>query len=133
MASGLLPFALGNDAGGSVRVPAALCGCFGLMASRGRITPQGPSLSLTIGQNGVLTNCARDAAIVYALAADRGGAPLRLPALCAPADAESTLRNLRAGVYWPWFDDCSTEVRQQCYGAVRAMHGAGTQPRTKQL
>ena len=79
--AGLLPFALGNDAAGSIRVPAALSGCFGLICSRSRIQSQGPSLSLTIGQNGWMTSCVRDAAILYALLADKGGAPVRVPAL----------------------------------------------------
>ena len=124
VASGLLPFTLGNDAGGSVRVPAALCGCVGFMVSRGRIGPQGPSLSLTIGQNGFLTGCVRDAALLYALTADRGAAPLRVPVL--KQAGHSVLQGLRVGVYWPWFDDCDEDVRHACRAAVAAMQAEGT-------
>jgi aspartyl-tRNA(Asn)/glutamyl-tRNA(Gln) amidotransferase subunit A len=126
--SGLLPFALGNDAAGSVRVPAALCGCVGFMASRSRITPQGPSLSLTIGQNGFFTTSARDSMLLYAALADKGAAPLRLPRLAAaPAAgaANARLRGLRVGLYAPWFDNCERGVRERCYAAVAAMEGAG--------
>jgi Asp-tRNA(Asn)/Glu-tRNA(Gln) amidotransferase A subunit family amidase len=53
VASGLTPVALGTDTGGSVRVPAALCGLVGLKVTHGRIPisgvfPLAPSLD-TVG------------------------------------------------------------------------------------
>jgi aspartyl-tRNA(Asn)/glutamyl-tRNA(Gln) amidotransferase subunit A len=41
VAAGITPVAIGTDTGGSIRVPAALCGCFGLKVTHGRVPIDG--------------------------------------------------------------------------------------------
>src|SRR5437773_283908 len=64
--SGLVPMALGSDTGGSVRIPAALCGTVGLKTTVGRISRAGVyPLSWTLDSVGPLTRSVEDAALVY--------------------------------------------------------------------
>ncbi len=63
VAAGLAPFAQGNDGGGSVRIPASVCGLVGLKVSRGRVS-NGPVSGDVSGLawHGPLTRTVRDAA-----------------------------------------------------------------------
>lgn len=66
VASGMAPAALGTDTGGSVRIPAALCGVTGLKTTVGRVGRAGVyPLSWTLDSIGPLTRSARDAALLY--------------------------------------------------------------------
>ena len=65
IAGGLVPLATASDGGGSVRLPAAFTGCFGLKPSHGRI-PHGPDdfwVTVDTATHGPLTRTVLDAAI----------------------------------------------------------------------
>ena len=66
VAAGLVPAGLGGDGGGSIRVPAACCGLFGLKPQRGRVScaPQ-PHLWWALGTVGPLTRTVLDSALIY--------------------------------------------------------------------
>jgi amidase len=65
VASGMVPVALGGDGGGSIRIPSACCGLFGLKPQRGRVT-SAPHEHLwwALGTAGALTRTVLDSAIV---------------------------------------------------------------------
>lgn len=81
VAAGVVPASIGTDTGGSVRVPAALCGIVGLKTTHGRIpldgvTPLAPSLD-TVGP---LARSVTDLAAVFTVLAgsaeDPGAEPV---------------------------------------------------------
>ena len=115
VAAGLTPMALGSDTGGSVRVPAALCGIVGLKTTVGRISRAGVyPLSWTLDSVGPLTRSVEDAAIVYQAmqgSDDRDESTLGVT-------AHDPLRGLKDGVKGlriafgetTFFDDVDAEV-----------------------
>ncbi len=65
VAAGIVPFALGTDTGGSVRVPAALCGIAGYKPSPGRISLEGVvPYCWSLDHAGILARSVEDVAVV---------------------------------------------------------------------
>lgn len=65
VASGMVLAALGTDTGGSIRIPASLCGVVGLKPTFGRVSLRGIfPLSWNLDHAGPLTKTVRDAALI---------------------------------------------------------------------
>jgi aspartyl-tRNA(Asn)/glutamyl-tRNA(Gln) amidotransferase subunit A len=62
IAAGIAPLALGTDAGGSIRIPSALCGVFGHKPSGGRVPAWPPTPYATFAAFGPMTRTVDDAA-----------------------------------------------------------------------
>jgi aspartyl-tRNA(Asn)/glutamyl-tRNA(Gln) amidotransferase subunit A len=127
--AGLCYAALGTDTAGSIREPAALCGCVGLKATHGRVSAQGViPLSWSLDHVGPLARCVADAAIV--LQAIAGYDPLDICSAKVPVSdyvsglSEST-KNLRVGIPRPCFyDDLDGEVCaavEEALGVIRTL------------
>jgi aspartyl-tRNA(Asn)/glutamyl-tRNA(Gln) amidotransferase subunit A len=91
VAGGLAPAAIGSDTGGSIRIPAALCGLTGLKPTYGLVSLYGAvPLSTTLDSIGPLAHTVGDTALLTAAMA--GPDPLDPASLAAPrVDFESAL------------------------------------------
>jgi aspartyl-tRNA(Asn)/glutamyl-tRNA(Gln) amidotransferase subunit A len=130
--AGLVPMALGSDTGGSVRIPAALCGTVGLKTTVGQVSRAGVfPLSATLDSVGPLTRTVADAALVYQ--AMHGTDPRDSSTAGAlPQDVMSGLedgvRGLRIAfaetVFW---DEADAEVQAAVRAAGEVLAGLGAQ------
>lgn len=115
VAAGLCAFAIGSDTGGSVRVPAAFNGIFGLKTTPGFFSNEGAfPLAPHLDTPGLLTRSAKDAAI--ALSALTGEPEVR----SLPVEA------LRFGIPQEYFfDDLDPVVDAEVRKAIEALSAAG--------
>ena len=129
VAAGLCPLAVGADGGGSIRIPAALCGVVGLKATYGRISEHGAApLCWSVGHVGPIGATVADVALGYALMAGpdpRDPQSLVQPELTLEGAADPRLDGLRVGIYGPWFDHAASDVAATARAAVRHLEAAG--------
>lgn len=82
VAAGMVPMSLGSDGGGSIRIPSALCGTFGLFPTPG-LVPARDSFSYSpFASLGPITRTVRDAALMLQVLA--GHDPLEVGSLDTP-------------------------------------------------
>jgi len=87
VAAGIVPMAGASDGGGSIRIPAAACGLFGMKVGRGRISI-GPLMAEGLNGaavQGVLTRSVRDSALALdIMQGPEAHAPYYMPAPTTP-------------------------------------------------
>ena len=122
--------ALGSDSGGSIRIPASLCGVVGLMATYGRVSRSGVlPLSWSLDHVGPLAKTVEDAALI--LNAIAGPDPADPSSADEPVDDYTSalgrdLRGLRIGLLRdPLWHDCDDEVVTACETAVDVLREQG--------
>ncbi len=131
LAAGLVPLATGSDGGGSIRIPAALCGHSGFKASQGRVPMGGAPTTGLLAVRGPMTLSLADT--VLALDVVRGDHPadiFGLPDSREPWAPVFEQRRLPEKVLW-----CSTlgyaevdaEVARVCQTAVDGLRTAGVE------
>ena len=132
VAAGMATLAQGSDGAGSIRIPASLCGIFGLKPSFGRV-PYWPNVDFWAARshNGPMTRTVRDSALLLSVIA---GTDKRDPASLdmapidwfAACDATESLRGMR--VAWsPDFGYAAVEpeVAESCARAARRFEELG--------
>ncbi len=131
-AAGLSAVAIGTDTGGSIRVPAAVCGCVGLKVTHGRVPltgvfPLAPSLD-TVGP---IARTVQDAALVYAAIAGYDPAdPYSLVEPVRAPDREAGIQGLIVGVPHPWVEQpVEPGLRAAFEAALGRLAGLGAEIR----
>jgi aspartyl-tRNA(Asn)/glutamyl-tRNA(Gln) amidotransferase subunit A len=132
IAAGLVPLALGSDTNGSIRVPSAFCGCFGLKPTYGRLSRAGsfPFVS-SLDHLGPFARSVADLAAAYDAMqgpdADDPVATTRVPEPALP-EFERGVSNLRLAIAGGHFAkhgdaDCFAAVAKvaQALGVTRTV------------
>jgi Asp-tRNA(Asn)/Glu-tRNA(Gln) amidotransferase A subunit family amidase len=115
VALGITPIALGNDGGGSIRIPAALNGVCGLKGTFGRVPTDGvPLVCWSLEHSGPLGATIGDVVTAFSVISDEA---LALPPLP---------RQLRLGVCQPWWAWASGEVQAIASAALERIVGGQT-------
>lgn len=121
--------ATGTDTGGSIRIPAALCGVVGLMPTYGLVSRAGVvPLSWTLDHVGPLARSAEDAALFLNGIAgyDRADpSSARAPRFDATSKLGRSVRGLRIGVPRSQFESCDDDVRSAAETALDVLRDLG--------
>ncbi len=130
VAAGLVPAALGSDTGGSIRIPAALCGITGIKPTYGRASRAGVlPLAWSMDHVGPMCRSAADCALVLAAMAgydpaDSSTSVLPVPAYAAALTGE--IRGLRVGLLRRFFlESAAAEVGAAVEQAARELERLG--------
>lgn len=123
---------LGSDTGGSIRQPAALCGCVGLKPSYGRVSRYGlVAFASSLDQIGPFTHTVEDAALV--LQAIAGHDPLDSTSLDVPvpdysAQLDGGVQGMKLGVPKEYFiEGMDPQVEARVREAIEVYRGLGAE------
>lgn len=128
VAAGLAVAALGSDTGGSIRQPAAFCGCVGLKPTYGRVSRYGlGAYSSSLDQIGPITQNVEDAAILYDIIAghddkDSTSADVKFESV---ADKLDSNKKLTICVIENYINEASDETKKALLKAVDILKSAG--------
>jgi aspartyl-tRNA(Asn)/glutamyl-tRNA(Gln) amidotransferase subunit A len=129
VAAGLAPVGMGSDTGGSIRMPAALCGTVGLKPTYGRVSRAGVlPLSWSLDHTGPLTRRVADAAAILTATAGHDPADSSSSARPVP-DYVSLLtgpvRGIRIGLLREYVGQADPPVQSAVLAAARVLEGLG--------
>jgi aspartyl-tRNA(Asn)/glutamyl-tRNA(Gln) amidotransferase subunit A len=124
--------ALGSDTGGSIRQPAALCGCVGLKPSYGRVSRFGlVAFASSLDQIGPFTKCVRDSGLLLNVISGRD--PQDSTSLDAPAPDFTgllgrDLKGIKLGMPKEYFiEGIDPQVDQAVRAAIRQYEALGAE------
>jgi Asp-tRNA(Asn)/Glu-tRNA(Gln) amidotransferase A subunit family amidase len=133
VAAGLCPVSIGCDGGGSIRIPASLCGLVGLKPTFGRVSEVGAvPLCPSVDAIGPIGATVEDVALVYGIIAGPDPKDPRSqfqPPVTLASWNASDLHGLTLGVYDPWFQHATPAVVAACEAMLAQLIQAGAQVR----
>jgi aspartyl-tRNA(Asn)/glutamyl-tRNA(Gln) amidotransferase subunit A len=132
VAAGLLPAAIGTDTGGSIRMPAAVCGIVGVKPTYGLVSRRGvlPN-TFTFDTCGPMARTVEDAALLLDAIAgydDADVASVDRPPVSAGRDLALGVRGVRIGWVRHWYDgdaNCHSDVAPAVARALEVLAAAG--------
>lgn len=128
VAGGIAIAALGSDTGGSVRQPAAFCGCVGMKPTYGKVSRYGlASYSSSLDQIGPITANVEDAAILYDIIAgheSRDSTSANMPHVRVSDKLDST-KKITIAVIENYLQEASEPVRNCMQEAIKALEEYG--------
>lgn len=126
VAAGFCPVALGSDAGGSIRVPAAVCGTVGLKPTFGMVDLSGTlPKSFTVVSLGPLSSSVLDTAITMDIISQVTGREEKIVSLQGVGDP--CVKGLKVGVFWDHFNDADEEIVLKCRTALTCLEEFGAE------
>ena len=128
VSAGIALAALGSDTGGSIRQPAAFCGCVGFKPSYGRVSRYGlAAYSSSLDQIGPITRSVEDAAILYDIIAgyDERDTTSANVEFASTADKLDANKKYKIALVKNYTDEASDEVKNSIYLAANKLKEAG--------
>jgi len=128
VAAGIAVAALGSDTGGSIRQPAAFCGCVGMKPTYGKVSRYGlASYSSSLDQIGPITQNVEDAAILYDIivgheSLDSTSDPRAHEKVSDKLDCD---RKLTIAVIENYFEEADDEINRVTKEAIKSLEQAG--------
>lgn len=128
VAAKLAVAALGSDTGGSIRQPAAYCGCVGLKPTYGRVSRYGlGAYASSLDQIGPITQNVTDAAIMLDIISGydaKDSTSMNLSA-CKTYENLDPNRKLTVAVIKNYVDNCDEDTKNALYKAIKKLESFG--------